>query len=299
MKNVKRNNTLMFSGALLALILLFTSCGQEERKKLEAQAQDLETKLHERDSAYNNIMNVMADVESQIEEIKKQENIITNMNNEDISGQKGDKLVSDIQRINDLIKNTNDKVQSLSSQLDNSNLELRAFKKRVNDMVKNLKDRETSIAKLTDELKEKDTRIAELNTEVTSLVTRVQLQTETIEIQNQELDDREDLINKAFFAVNTEKKLLEEGLVTKEGGFLWIGKTTELQANAAQNKFTEVDIQNTKRFYVDSEKMEIVTDHPSGSFKLVNEGEKVKYLEVVNPQDFWRLSKYLVISVKS
>ncbi|WP_421897249.1 hypothetical protein [Marinoscillum sp.] len=293
-----KKSTLKISAILLVGALAFTSCDKEEREQLQAQADELEQKLHERDSAFNSIMNVMAEVETQIEQIKTQENLIASSSSGDFSSMEKDQMVGDLKKINELISSTNEKVKSLSSQLEDSNIELNAFKRRVQDMMKNLKAREASIAQLKEDIQMKDNRIAELDTEVGSLVTRVQLQTETIELQNQELVERENDLNTAFFAVDTEKKLKDEGLVTKEGGFLWIGKTTELQADAAQQKFTEVDIQNTKRFYIDSEKLEIVTEHPSESYKLVNEDGRVKYLEVVNPSEFWKISKYLVVSVK-
>ncbi|MEQ8580612.1 MAG: hypothetical protein RIC30_21695 [Marinoscillum sp.] len=293
-----KKSTLKISAILLVGALAFTSCDKEERKQLQAQADELEQKLHERDSAFNSIINVMAEVETQIEQIKTQENLIASSSSGDFSSMEKDQMVGDLKKINELISSTNEKVKSLSSQLEDSNIELNAFKRRVQDMMKNLKAREASIAQLKEDIQMKDNRIAELDTEVGSLVTRVQLQTETIELQNQELVERENDLNTAFFAVDTEKKLKDEGLVTKEGGFLWIGKTTELQADAAQQKFTEVDIQNTKRFYIDSEKLEIVTEHPSESYKLVNEDGRVKYLEVVNPSEFWKISKYLVVSVK-
>lgn len=298
---MKTNNKSLLSAAAIGMVAVLglSSCDKQERERLQAQADSLEYKLQERDSAFNNIMNVMADVEAQIDDIKKQENLVVNSSSGDFSSNEKDQMVDDLKRINSLINDANSKVASLSSQLENSNFELNAFKKRVQNMKADLATRETAIAKLQEELELKDTQIAELNTEVNSLVTRVQLQTETIEVQNQELIKREDHLNTAYFAVDTEKKLRDEGLITKEGGFLWIGRTTELQEDAAQTKFTEVDIQNTKKFYVDSDKMEIVTEHPSDSYKLVNEEGKVKYLEVTNPAKFWKISKYLVISVKS
>lgn len=290
-------------GRAAAIILVGTlalsSCDKKEREQLKAQADSLEYRLHERDSAFNNIMNVMADVEQQIELIKKQENLITTNSSGDFTVSEKDQMVVDLKKINELINDANTKVATLSSKLENSNFELNAFKKRVEGMKSDLKNRETSIAKLREELELKDIQIAELDTEVKSLVTRVQLQSETLEIQSQELNDKVDRLNTAYFAVDTEKKLRDEGLITKEGGFLWIGKTTELQADAAQEKFTEVDIQNTRKFYVDSDKIELVTEHPSDSYKLVNEAGKVKYLEVTDPARFWKISKYLVISVKS
>ena len=298
---MRTNNKSLIGGLAIgmATVLGLTSCGKQEREQLKAQADSLEYKLQERDSAFNNIMNVMAEVEAQIDDIKQQENLVATNSSGDFSPKEKNEMVDDLKRINALIDDANTKIASLSGQLENSNFELNAFKSRVKNMKTDLQNRETAIAKLQEEIEMKDTQIAELNTEVKSLVTRVQLQTETIEVQNQELVERENDLNTAFFAVDTERKLRDEGLITKEGGFLWLGRTTELQADVAQTKFTEVDIQNTKKFYVDSDKLEIVTEHPSDSYKLIGEEGKVKYLEVTDPAKFWKISKYLVISVKS
>ncbi len=294
----RTNKTSIIASTLVVGALLFSSCDRKEQEQLKAKADQLEQQLHERDSAFNSIMNVMADVENQIDEIKEQEKLISTQSG-DFSEEGQRHLVSDLKRINDLITNTNQKVASLSSQLESSSLELRAFRQKVNKMSTDLQERETALAQLREELETKNQHIAELNTEVTGLVTRVQLQTETIDVQSEELEDRKKKLNTAYFAVDKEKNLKEEGLVAKEGGFLWIGRSTELQADVAQNKFTEVDIQNTRRFYIDSDKMEIVTQHPSESYELINEDNKVKYLEVTDPAAFWKISKYLVISIKS
>ena len=289
-------------GELIFISLVFTlglaSCGKQERERLKAQADSLEYQLHERDSAFNNMMNVLNEVETQIDNIKQQEKIIATTGTSDFSVEEKSSMVKDLKQISSLIDNANTKITSLSKQLDNSHYELNAFKKRLQRMKTDLQSRETSLAQLQEELELKDMQIDELNTEVNSLVNRVQLQTETIEMQHQELAEKETDLNTAYFAVDTRKKLQDQGLITKEGGFLWLGKTLELHADVAQSKFTEVDINDTKKFYVDSDKVELVTEHPSDSYQLINDEGKIKYLEVTDPARFWKISKYLVISVK-
>lgn len=283
---------------VLAGLLIFSSCDRNEREQLKAEAELLEQKLQERDSAFNSIMNVMAEVEAQIEQIKEQENLISQTSSGDFENKSKGELVGDLQKINALIESTNEKVAALSSKLESSNIELNAFKRRAQQMTDDLKERENSLAQLRDEIESKNQHIAELSSEVNTLNTRVQLQTETIDEQKQQLESRTSDLNKAYYAVDSEKKLSEEGLITKEGGFLWMGRSLELKDDVPEEKFTEVNIQDTKRFYIDSDKMEIVTDHPTGSYELVNEDDKVKYLEITDPSEFWKISKYLVVSKK-
>lgn len=283
---------------LMAGVMIFSSCDRKEREQLKAEAQLLEQKLHERDSAFNAIMNIMADVENQIAQIKEQESIITQTSSGNLENRSKKELVSDLQKINELIESTNQKVASLSSKLENSTIELNAFKRRTEQMSRDLKEREGSLAELRKEIENKDQHIAELNSEVQTLATRVEEQTKTIDVQSEELDAKISDLNKAYYAVNTEESLKEEGFITKEGGFLWLGRSLELKADLPDDKFTEVNIQDTRRFYIDSKKMEIITDHPSNSYKVVDEDDKIKYLEVTDPSEFWKISKYLVVSTK-
>ncbi|NJK86297.1 MAG: hypothetical protein HC906_10320 [Bacteroidales bacterium] len=37
--------------------------------------------------------------------------------------------------------------------------------------------------------------------------------------------------------------------------------------------------------------------HPDGSYKLIEEEEKVAYLEITDPSEFWRISKYAVVEL--
>lgn len=291
---------------LVLAVLLTSSCTyQKEREQLQEQANQLEQELHARDSAFNELMTVMTQVETQIEKIKEQENIISTQTGDFKSGN-GEKMVSDLGIINELIGSTNEMIRDLSKKLENSDMELNAFRKKVKTIEKDLRDREESLSLLRQEVAMKDQKIESLETEVQKLFNYAVRSDSTIEAQRGVLREKQALldkntlqINRAFFAVDSELNLKQDGLISKEGGFLGIGKTTELQPDAVQGNFTEVDINFTTKFYIDSDKAEVVTEHPSDSYKMVIENNRVQYLEVTDPESFWRISKYLVVSTKS
>ncbi len=297
MKNTFQNKYLIVGAT--ALILLSASCDTEKRKELQAKADQLELDLHARDSAFNEIMDLMTKVESQIDKIKERENLIANRSKEDFAEESEQGLVEDIVIINELIESTNAQVKNLSAKLNKANIEIGSFKMRVNKLSQELDERKNAITSLEEKLSVKENKIMELDGEVKTLVTRVNMMDETIEEQKIALKENDKTIHRAFYVVNTEKNLLEEGLITKEGGFLWMGKTTEIEENISEEKFNEIDIRQTSRFYVNSNKMNLVTEHPKGSYEVVkDENEIVQYIDVTNPAEFWKISKYLVISVK-
>ncbi|SNT17062.1 hypothetical protein SAMN05421640_2635 [Ekhidna lutea] len=273
---------------------------QEEKEELTVQSIQLEEELQERDSAYNEIIDIMYGVESKIEKIKQRESLLSEVSaSDDFTKADKKQMVKDMSMIDSLIIETNETVARLVSKLDNANINLNSFKNRVNKLSRELEDRKKSIASLRGELKEKDVQIANLNTDIKSLEYRVDTQDETIDTQMNKINLQQEKLNKAFFAIGTEKSLVEDGLVSKEGGFLWFGKTNELDPDAAKEKFSEIDIRTTNRLIVDAEKVDLITEHPSDSYEIVKDGEIIKYINIKNPDKFWEISKYLVVAVKS
>ncbi|WP_421763233.1 hypothetical protein [Ekhidna sp.] len=283
----------------VALAVVFISI-QEEKKELTVQSKQLEEELQERDSAYNEIIDIMYTVESRIEKIKQRENLLTDVSgSNDFTPADKKQMVKDMTMIDSLIVETNETVSRLVAKLDNANINLNSFKNRVNQLARELDDRKKSIALLREELQEKEVEIAELSTDIKSLEYQVDIQEETIDTQMTKITMQQDQMSKAFFAIGTEKSLLEDGLVNKEGGFLWFGKTNELDPDAAREKFSEIDIRTTNRLIVDAEKVDLITEHPSDSYEIVKDGEVIKYIDIKNPEKFWEISRYLVVAVKS
>ncbi len=273
---------------------------QEEKKQLTVQSVKLEQELQQRDSAYNEIIGIMYGVESQIEKIKLRENLLADVSNDkDLTAANKNQLIDDMSKIDSLIVETNETVARLVAKLDNANINLNSFKNRVNQLSKEIEERKKSIASLREELKNKDITIAEMSADLKSLEYRVDTQEETINTQMTKINMQEEELNTAFFAIGTEKSLIEDGLVSKEGGFLWFGKTNELDPNAEKEKFSEIDIRTTDRLIIDAEKVDLITEHPSSSYEVVKEGDVIKYIDIKNPDKFWEISKYLVVAVKS
>lgn len=301
MKTQNKNILAVVIGLILTvgLAAVFITM-QEEKQELTVQSVQLEEELQKRDSAYNEIIDIMYGVESKIEKIKKRENLLSEVSNSnDFTTADKKQMVEDMSMIDSLIVQTNETVARLVAKLDNANINLTSFKNRVNQLSKELEDRKQSIASLREELKKKEAEITEMTADIRSLEYRVETQEQTLDTQMAKINMQQERLNKAFFAIGTEKSLVEDGLVSREGGFLWFGKTNELDPDASKDKFSEIDIRTTNRLIVDAEKVDLITEHPSESYEIVKEGDIVKYIDIKNPDKFWEISKYLVVAVKS
>ena len=63
------------------------------------------------------------------------------------------------------------------------------------------------------------------------------------------------------------------------------------------NYFTEIDVREQKSFLIYAEKAELITNHPTNSYKLMGMESRVDSLLITDPEEFWKASKYLVIVI--
>jgi hypothetical protein len=81
-----------------------------------------------------------------------------------------------------------------------------------------------------------------------------------------------------------------------EGGFVGIGRNKKVKEDFNQEYFTRVDITKLKSIPVLRKKADIITTHPSQSYKIFGE-KSVDSIVISNQKEFWSASKYLVIVI--
>jgi len=269
------------------------------QKKNEAQLQlkedrnnSLAIKLHQRDSLINDYMATFNQIEKDLKYIKEQENILGNQSKDpEFKDDNSKQIVRDIQLVNALIEKNKQKIADLNSKLKKSGLEINGLNEKLAMLSKNIEERDKAIESLTHELSKRDEQIAELNTEVTQIKDSVKYQKEIV---NQKVDQ----LHTAYITYGNYKELKEKHIVNKEGGLLGLGSTKTLNEDISNEYFTEVDITKTKSFPVFSKEAELITEHPADSYEWVTEGDTITYMIVLNPQEFWKLSKYAVVETK-
>ena len=106
-------------------------------------------------------------------------------------------------------------------------------------------------------------------------------------------------MNKVGYVVGTKSELLENNVVTKEGGFIGIGKIKKLSDDLNLNYFTYNSKTDLNYILIGSRNIKLITSHPSSSFQLIKSQENViDSLIILQKEEFWQNSKFLVIEVK-
>ena len=117
-------------------------------------------------------------------------------------------------------------------------------------------------------------------------------------LQNQTINKLNKKLNEVAYVVGSKLELLENGILTKSGGIIGIGKTRKLNSDLNTNYFTYVSKYDLKSIQLGYKTVRIITSHSSNSYKWFNKNEVIDSLVILNQKDFWNNSKFLVLEVK-
>ena len=101
---------------------------------------------------------------------------------------------------------------------------------------------------------------------------------------------------KAYYVYGSLDELKKNNVVVQSKGFIGMGKKSSLKDGFNEDYFTPIDKFENKKIQIIGKKIQIISDHPSASYKIVDNGNN-KTIDIVNPYEFWKISKYLVVIV--
>lgn len=270
---------------------------QSEIDMLTSEKSDLNMMLVQKDSLINDVENTFNEIESKLSFIKEKRNQISLDRSEGGKNRK-QALIEDVNLMNTMLEESSKKIAELDEKLRKSGLSIKAYEKRVQELAASIESQNQQIAELKKVIGDKDLNIAQLNSKVQNLDQEMKKQSDTIVVKQNIITERTDKLNAAHYTVGTFKALKEGGVLGREGGLLGLGSSKAIQENFDPKLFTEVDIRKLKTIPVNAKKAVLVSEHPQNSYKLVEENEKIASIEITNPAEFWRISKYAVVEIK-
>ena len=281
---------------LLIVVLVFYSLYKKDHNKqanlMETQKVTMTGQITQRDSVISEWITTFDDIEKNISMIKEKEKLITiNSKDAELSKSKKELILDDIKAINTLLEQNKRKIASLTAQLAKSGGTIKALQTKISELEASMKESENEISDLKANLVNKNFEVSQLNIEVTDMK-------ETIVQKDSVITNKVNELNKAFYVCGTFKELKEKGLLTKEGGFIGLGKTAKITGNFSDSTFTRIDITQTKSIPVNAKSAKLISEHPAGSYEFIRDQAKmVKSIEIRDPAQFWKISKYAVVEI--
>ncbi len=281
---------LMKFGLILACASIIYSCNTDELEgeiaNLNAQNAVAQNQLGEKEELIVEFIGSMNEINENLAKIKEREGIMTarfNKGNVEVDGNMKDDIIADLELINNLLIENKEKMSSMNSKLKKSNMKIAELEKMIQNLEMQLQEKDAHILQLQNQLAEANQQLAVLFEEYNNRI--------------EELATQEDKLNTAYYCYGSEKELKSQGVITKEGGFIGIGKTAKLSEDFNKEYFTQVDISVDREIPLNVEKIKFITNHPSDSYELVGEEGNYEKIKITNPELFWSSSKYLVLVV--
>lgn len=268
--------------------LTFTNCKEEEKKgnpladSLKNANGELSGQLNEKSAALQEFIESFNEIQENLNAIKEKEKVMSSVTSKGDVKNKGNQIKEDIQAIYDLMAKNKNRIGSLTSKLKQSNLKIAGLEK----MIENLQN---SLTLKDEEIAELKTRMEGLNIELANLNTNYK-------VVESESAAKTEALNTAYYAIGTNKELKEKKVISKEGGFIGLGKSTKVSSDFNKEYFTKLNIEQTTSINIGAKKVKLLTTHPASSYKLVGE-KPIERIEITNPKEFWAASKYLVIVI--
>jgi len=261
-----------------------TSNQEEVVNELRAENGELKKEIAEKDSTLVNYIGYINEIRANLDLIKDKQRFIINKKSNSESLHAGDvSLIEEIKLLGQLMADNKSKINHLKSNVKDANLKMDGLDEMIMSLTEDVDEKNMEIFQLQQELENVDAAFSELFEAYTDKASM--------------LNDANAKLTTAWYTVGTKSELLENEVITKEGGVLGVGTSKELKDDFNKSYFTEVNIDDITEIPLGSKKVDLVTTHPSSSYELVGESP-IEKLVIKNAEEFWSVSKYLVILVK-
>lgn len=199
------------------------------------------------------------------------------------------RIQENMQFIQETMAQNNELIERLRARLRQNSANAELLQRTIDNLTAQMEQKNSEIESLRNELQRSNIHIAELNEQVTNLHDDISDQQTVIQQQDVTISQQDRQLNRAWYAIGTKREL-------KDNNILKNGRV--LQNGFDASYFTEIDIRQVSQLNLNSRSAEVLTSHPAGSYSLERGDNRMYVLRILDYEQFWSTSKYLVVQVK-
>ena len=238
-------------------------------------------------------ISTLKEIEKNLLEITTREGIILAYDKEGSQSDtpEKDRIMRNIGAINGLVMENRNKIEALNEQLRKNKYDGKRLNELLVDAQQKVRDYEEQVGDLKRQLSESDYRYAEIIKRIDEMTLTNQSLAQSVEWYDTEL-------NTGYYIEGSPKELRKEGIVAKKGDLLGIGGAKVLNSDLEPSNFTKIDVRKTTVIPVNAKKARLVTGHEAGSYEFVKEGNMIASINIIDPVEFWKSSRYMVVETR-
>jgi chromosome segregation ATPase len=259
---------------------------------MNEQRDSFEKQVSARDSVINEWLTTFDQIENDLNLIRQKEKILAVQSSAmELNKNRRDQVLEDIRSINTLLDENKKKIASLTAQLNNSGTAIKGLQAKLATLESTIKQYESDISGLKENLVQKNFEIEQLNSKMTDLEV-------TVASRDELITDQTNAMNRGYLASGTLKELKNKGIVTREKGLSGLWRKGTLASDVNDSLFARIDVRETRMIPVNSKNAKLISKHPTNSYSMIHEGDnKISYIEINDPDNFWKFSKYAVVEI--
>ncbi len=197
-----------------------------------------------------------------------------------------EKVMQDIEMINSLMEQNKNIASTMKVDFSSAKLNFTEFDMMLKNVQGQIDEKNSEINSLKKNLGDADVAYNTFDYTLDQLTTiNVEMEKKAKE-QQAIIDKQVQQLNTAYYILGTYKELKDAGVVAKSG----LMRVENTLNNFNTSKFVKIDLRETKNINVWTSTFRILTNHPPNSYKAARNS-----LVITNPDEFWKLSKYLVV----
>jgi len=273
-------------------LILSPSCvkNSSEYKRLLAEKDSLALANAKNTTDMEEILSILNEVEDNFKSIKSAENYLSVQSNApgEMAPTAKEKIQSDMKFVTETLDKNRQKIAELEKKLKNSSIQSEQLRQTVANLRTELDQKTMALVALNEELGRKDQQIVELSTNVNTLSKNVQELRGQSNAQQETINQQEKTINTVYYCFGTSNELKNQKILVND----------QLGPNFNRDYFIKID--DFKKLAVVqlwAKKAKLVSKHPTGSYEFVKDANNQVELHIIDPANFWSLTKYLVVLV--
>lgn len=280
--------------AAAAVAVMLGACSGNEKKSADDSAAlaALKTQYNEANSFNDSLLLLMGDIYTGLDSINAQEGLLYKTGGGE-GVDRREEIRHNLAAIRARLAANKQLLDELQAKANASGQANGVLNKTIEQLKVRIEQQDAKITELTQQLESAKQEISDLNTKVEEGEKNLAETQANLEEQKAETVAAENLANRVYYAIGTNKELKQNGLLEKK----FLGRTKVLEGDFNHNYFTAADKRTLTVVPTGSKKAEIKTNMPKDSYEIVGAKDQNKSIKILDPAKFWSLSPYLIIEV--
>lgn len=287
------------AGVSVALSLMVAGCTGNKGSsydKLKTSYDSLLMQSDKNQADLNEAIGIINEVESNLSQIADAEHRVqADALKGELNQSQKQQIMDEISLLRQTLQENKQNLAQQQEKLKRSGINIAALNKKIDLLSSQIAEKDQMIQSLQADLESARGMIARQDSLITEQTEKGAVNEATIAIQNKKLQAQDAALHQAYYCFGTLSELKEENII--KGGGLF-SKAKVLPEGFNQDYFKQVDTRDLTTIALFAAKAHLRTQHPASSYHFEKDADGNQTLVIDNQQEFWSLSKYLVVEVE-